>query len=108
MLHAEIERRGERGFFVDEFYRHLLAFAPTRALIRDDAALARLKHAQGAYFERLTAGHYDFTYMLDRLRIGVVHEHVGLAPQWYIGAYNKYLTLLAPRIRTYFPDAPER
>jgi hypothetical protein len=108
VLHAELERRGECGFFVDDFYRHLLAFAPTRALIRDDATLAHLKHTQGAYFERLTAGHYDYTYMLDRLRIGLAHERVGLAPQWYIGAYNKYITLFVPRIRAYYPDDPER
>jgi diguanylate cyclase (GGDEF)-like protein len=107
-LHQEIERRGECGFFVDDFYRHLLAFAPTRALIRDDATLTRLKRTQGAYFERLTAGRYDYTYMLDRLRIGLAHERVGLAPQWYIGAYNKYITLLVPRIRAYYPDDPER
>jgi diguanylate cyclase (GGDEF)-like protein len=107
-LHLEIARRGERDLFLDDFYRHLLAFAPIRALIRDDATLSRLKRAQGAYFERLTAGQYDYTYMLDRLRIGLVHERVGLAPQWYIGAYNKYITLLVPRIRAYYPDDPER
>jgi len=107
-LHAETERRGDCSFFVDAFYQHLLAFAPTHTLIREDATLARLKRAQGAYFERLTAGHYDYAYMLDRLRIGLVHERVGLTPQWYIGAYNKYITLLAPRIREYFHDDPER
>jgi diguanylate cyclase (GGDEF)-like protein len=107
-LHAEIERHGDRRFFVDAFYQHLLAFAPTRALLADEAVLARLKRMQGDYFERLTAGHYDQAYLLDRLRIGLVHEHVGLAPQWYIGAYNKYLTLLAPRIRAYYRDDPER
>jgi diguanylate cyclase (GGDEF)-like protein len=108
VLHAEIERHGECSFFVDDFYRHLLLFAPTRALIRDDATLARLKRTQGAYFERLTAGHYDYAYMLDRLRIGLAHERVGLAPQWYIGAYNKYITLLVPRIREYYQENPER
>jgi diguanylate cyclase (GGDEF)-like protein len=107
-LHAEIERHGDRSFFVDAFYRHLLAFPPTQGLISDEATLARLKRTQGAYFERLTAGHYDQAYMLDRLRIGLVHERVGLAPQWYLGAYNKYISLLAPRIRAYYRDDPER
>jgi hypothetical protein len=77
---------------VDSYYQHLLAFAPTRALIRDETALTRLKHAQVAHFERFTAVHYDHTYTLDRLRIGLAHQHVGLAPQWNIGAYNKYIT----------------
>ena len=107
-LHHEFARRGESGFFVEVFYRHLLAFEPTRTLLADEAVLARLKRTQGAYFERLTAGDYDFDYLLDRLRIGVVHERVGLTPQWYIGAYSKYLTLLAPRIHDYYRDDPEK
>lgn len=107
-LHDEFARRGERGFFVEEFYGHLLAFDPTRALLAEDATLARLKRTQGAYFERLTAGDYDFDYLLDRLRIGVVHERIGLTPQWYIGAYSKYLTLLARRVRDYYRDDPEK
>ena len=107
-LHAEFARRGEHGFFVEKFYDHLLAFGPTRTLIADDATLARLKRTQGEYFERLTAGRYDLDYLLDRLRIGVVHERVGLKPQWYIGAYSKYLALLAPRIRDYYRGDPEK
>lgn len=107
-LHDEFARRGEHDFFVEEFYGHLLAFDPTRALLADDATLVRLKHTQGTYFERLTAGKYDLDYLLDRLRIGVVHDRVGLTPQWYIGAYGKYLTLLAPRIRDYYRDDPEK
>ena len=107
-LHDEFARRGEHNFFVEEFYAHLLAFGPTRALLADEATLARLKHTQGAYFERLTAGAYGLDYLLDRLRIGVVHERIGLKPQWYIGAYSKYLALLAPRIREYYRDDPEK
>lgn len=95
-LHAHLA--DQASFFVHDFYAHLLGFEETRRLIPDDATLARLGKTQAAYFERLTAGDYDADYIRDRLRIGVVHQRVGLEPKWYIGAYNKYLALLLPKV----------
>jgi diguanylate cyclase (GGDEF)-like protein len=95
-LHALLA--GQAAFFVDDFYAHLLAFEETRQLIPDEATLSKLKKTQLSYFNRLTAGEYDADYLQDRLRIGVAHQRVGLAPRWYLGAYSKYLALLLPKI----------
>ena len=86
------------GAFVNEFYAHLLAFDETRRLLQDPDRFARLKQAQAAYFDRLTIGLYDASYVEDRLRVGIAHERVGLDPQWYIGAYRKYLSLLITKL----------
>ncbi|KAF1048100.1 EAL domain-containing protein [Xylophilus sp.] len=83
---------------VDEFYRHLLSFEEARALIADDAMLARLKAAQSRYFHTLIAGVYDENYAAERWRVGLAHARVGLTPGWYLGAYSHYLAQCLPRM----------
>ena len=83
---------------LEVFYTHLLSFAETRALLGDTAVLEHLKQKQRQYFDALTSGKYDWDYVLNRLRVGLVHEQVGLEPRWYIGSYCKYLTELMPVI----------
>ena len=103
------ERLGaERLDFVESFYEHLQAFEETRRLVAEPAALDRLKRSQAAYFERLTAGRYDWSYVTDRLRVGVAHQRVGLEPQWYLGGYRKYLCWLLPAIWRLYREDPER
>ena len=84
--------------FVATFYRHLLAFAPTRQLLRDPAVKERLLLEQRAYLLSLTGPRIDESYMEDRRRIGEAHERVGLEPRWYLGAYSLYFSLLVPLI----------
>jgi PAS domain S-box-containing protein len=95
-LHARLEPQRDR--FTAAFYDHLLSFEPLRALIGNDAAQARLRHAQSLYFSSLTEGEYGDAYVADRLRVGAAHQRIGLGPQWYIGAYRKYLGDLLPLI----------
>jgi len=99
-LHALLA--DQASFFVDDFYAHLLAFEETRRFIPDEATLNKLKRTQLTYFNRLTAGEYDADYLQDRLRTGVAHQRAGLAPKWYIGAYNKYLALMLPKIWQFY------
>ncbi len=105
-LHARL-RKAERHF-VDDFYAHLLTFEETRRFIPDDHALERLKRTQAAYFESLTAGEYGGEYIRDRLRVGLAHERIGLAPKWYIGAYSKYLCGLLPEVWRLHRRDPDR
>ena len=87
-----------RARFIDAFYAHLLRFDSTRELIATPELQARLRHKQSDYFDRLSAGDYGTDYVLDRLRVGLTHQRVGLDPQWYLGAYCKYLTELLPEV----------
>lgn len=103
-FHRRIEETGECAFFVEVFYRHLLAFPETARFIEDPVVLARLKKTQGEYFHSLTSGHYGSAYVRNRLRVGVAHERVGLAPKWYLGAYNMYLTQLVSKLQEYFSN----
>ncbi len=98
-LHQYLKK--DPAFFVDQFYAHLLKFKFSKSLIPDEATLNQLKESQTRYFTSLTAGEYNEAYLRDRFRIGRAHQHIGLDPRWYIGAYRKYLSLLIPQLSEY-------
>ena len=92
---------------VDDFVRHLASFEQTRRqLPSDPSSLDKFKKILGAYFDRLFSGPYDMDYVRNRLRVGGLHEEMGIPPQWYLGAYVRYLTGLLPEIRKTSRDRP--
>ncbi|MRW82738.1 EAL domain-containing protein [Pseudoduganella sp. FT26W] len=88
------------------FYRHLQTMPVLRILLKDKAVLDRLHHLQASYFQSLTAGDYGPDYVRHRLRVGLAHQRIGLAPEWYIGAYRKYLGELGPLLQELMQDRP--
>ncbi len=83
---------------MDEFFTHLLEFDGTARFLQDPDQLTELKLKQSRYFDDLTHGPYDWNYVKNRLTVGMVHQQIGLEPQWYIGAYSKFITSLIPEI----------
>jgi diguanylate cyclase (GGDEF)-like protein/PAS domain S-box-containing protein len=90
------------------FYRHLHTIPVLRSLLKDPVVLDRLYQLQAAYFQSLTAGDYGSDYVRHRLRVGLAHQRIGLAPEWYIGAYRKYLGDLGPVLEDLLRDRPGR
>lgn len=82
----------------DNFYHHLLDDPELRQFLPDQATINRLKQSLATYFDDLTSGDYNWDYIRDRLRLGVVHQRIGLQPQWYLGGYRKYLSELLPAL----------
>lgn len=76
---------------VDEFYSHLGRFKETAELLERTSSLATLKKKQSRHFATMVQGRYDWDYLADRLRVGLTHQRVGIAPSYYTGAYAKYL-----------------
>jgi len=91
---------------VEAFYQHLLGFSETRKLLTDQLITTRLMDAQRAYLRSLVSGPYDEAYRDSRFKIGQVHDRIGLTPQWYLGAYSLYLTLLQPLVLQEFRHRP--
>lgn len=83
--------------FFGEFYRLLTANPHVAALLRDPATVDRLMGLQRTYFTQLLSGPYDQSYAESRLKIGATHQHIGLEPAWYLGAYCLYTQLCFPR-----------
>ena len=101
-IHAPLE--ASRDAFTDAFYRHLFSFDEPNRLLDKPETLVRIKEQQGRYFSALSGGDYARDYVLGRLRVGWVHQHIGLAPKWYIGAYRKYISELLPRLAAIHGD----
>jgi signal transduction histidine kinase len=101
-LRPVLEKHADR--LVAAFYRHLLSFPETRRLLRDPKVTERLLVEQRKYLLSLADPRIDEAYLTQRRRIGEVHERIGLAPSWYLGAYALYRTLLSPLMLEHFPD----
>lgn len=68
---------------LDDFYRFFLAHGATRGLVPPDA-VARLREQVRSYWQEFAGGEFDRLYATSRMRVGVVHERIGLLPQWYL------------------------
>ncbi|WP_247255528.1 EAL domain-containing protein [Pseudomonas moorei] len=91
-LHAAAQHMAPaQQAFVDHLYRHLAKFSTPSALLRAPEVTERLKHSQAEYYQCLWGGPYNDTYVNGRLRIGVIHQQVGLELKWYLGSYRLYL-----------------
>ncbi|WP_462380273.1 putative bifunctional diguanylate cyclase/phosphodiesterase [Pseudomonas sp. Marseille-QA0892] len=77
--------------FVDHLYQHLGSFKGPSALFKNPNVLGRLKKSQLDYYHRLWHGSYDGDYIDSRLRIGLIHQQLGVEMKWYLGAYRMYL-----------------
>jgi signal transduction histidine kinase len=87
------------GPILERFYEFLLAHSHVRGLLSAPGLVERLKEIQRRYFTELTTGPYDLHYFENRLRVGLAHQRTGLAPEWYLGAYLKYLGLMEEVLR---------
>jgi rsbT co-antagonist protein RsbR len=87
---------------VEGLYRQFLQFEATRNFFPNAATLNRVKAPQKEYFLGLTRGDYGEAYLANRLHIGRVHQRIGLAPRWYMGAYAMYMQLALPRVMAAF------
>jgi rsbT co-antagonist protein RsbR len=89
---------------IDAFYNHLTSYPDTKAFFANPATLERVKRLQVQYFLRLTQGSYDANYVEERLKIGAVHERIGLDIKHYLGSYNFYLREVANRLVSAYPE----
>jgi len=93
---------------IEAFYDHLLSFQETAAFFRDPRVLEYVKACQKQYFIRLTQGDYEEEYVEDRLKLGSIHEQIGLPVRSFLGMYAFYLRQIAARLLDQYADRPEQ
>ncbi len=93
---------------IEDFYHHLMSFDVGKQFFKDRALLERVKRAQKEYFKDLTRGQYDRPYVENRLRIGMIHERIGLPLKTYLGMYSYYIRNVSNRLAEALREDPER
>jgi rsbT co-antagonist protein RsbR len=92
---------------VTEFYRDLLGYSEPRRQFADKKKMERVQAAQRDYLLSLFAGEPDDEYIEQRLRIGEIHERIGVPLKWYIGSmgwfFARIVAAMPPAGRT--PEA---
>lgn len=99
--------RDNGDVIIEDLYEHFLSFEETAAFFRDPSVLEHVKSMQRAYFLRLAEGDYEMDYAEERLKVGAVHERIGLEVKWYLGAYARYMRSIGRLIMDSLPEDPE-
>lgn len=84
---------------VDEFYADQVSKPEVERLIGDSGTLSRLKHHTQNYLLTMFDGIYDDIYVLSRLRVGVVHDRIGVPPKLYVSSMRTLLNILRRRLQ---------
>ncbi len=105
-VHPHLVRHAET--IVERFYEYLLSHEHTREILSEPGRLERLKKLQMQYFLELTTGPYDLAYFENRLHVGLAHQRIGLSPEWYLGAYDKYLHIVGEVLSEAFGEDRSR
>jgi diguanylate cyclase (GGDEF)-like protein len=71
---------------VERFYAAQIKVPEIALLIGDAETLERLKHAMRAYVLEMFEGRYDSVYVDKRLRVGRVHQRIGVSPKLFTAA----------------------
>lgn len=79
---------------VKTFYEHQLKVPEIALLIGDAETFRRLSNAMTRYIFDLFDGHYDEEYVNRRLRIGKVHQRIGVSSKLYLAAIYQLQKIL--------------
>jgi rsbT co-antagonist protein RsbR len=92
----------------ESLYELILAHPETRSFFPDQQTINKVKTMQNRYFMELFTSEVDLSYVQGRLRVGAVHERIGMPPKWYLGAYRRYLKLIHQKMIEYCQQQPEQ
>jgi diguanylate cyclase (GGDEF)-like protein len=83
---------------VQEFYADQVSKPEIERLIGDADTLARLHQHMERYLHALFGGVYDELYVQSRLRVGMVHNRIGVSPKLYVSSVRTLLNILRRRL----------
>ncbi|AWB43990.1 chemotaxis protein [Paenibacillus sp. CAA11] len=89
---------------VDQFYIHLEHQPELMEIINKHSTIDRLKETQRDYWMSITEGQLDDAFLEQRLKIGLIHSHIGLSTDYYLGSYMVYLDIATQLLQSAMPD----
>ena len=88
---------------VGRFYANIERFDDLLNLIKHaGSSIERLKETQKQYLLGMFDGEYGDAYFEQRLKIGLIHNRIGLTPRWYLGGYSMYSQHIVPLILRHY------
>jgi methyl-accepting chemotaxis protein len=76
---------------VETFYSNVARYNELMTIISQaNSNIDRLKKTQVSYLLEMFDGDYGDAYFERRLKIGVIHNRIGLTPRWYLGSFSVY------------------
>ncbi len=79
---------------VKRFYEKQTNIPEISLIIGDSETLANLHRSMSQYIYELFSGEYGFDYVNKRLRIGKVHQRIGVSPKLYLTGINQLQAIL--------------
>lgn len=86
-------------WIIARFYDRLTAFEPFQAVMAQGFDIAALRRTQSAYLRSLGIDFHTDAYRQARIRVGIVHDRVGLPLSIYLCAYRLLQQLLIDAVR---------
>ncbi len=83
---------------IDDFYLNIMSNDDLKDIVGDPGRIGGLKSAQLDHWKALFGGDLGADYRERALRIGVVHERIGLDQGWYLASYAWIMMRLLPAI----------
>lgn len=85
---------------VDAFYKHVVRFPELSRFIANEQRLERLREVLISHLTSLGQDVRTLRYFESRLRVGVVHEKMGILHKWYIAAHSQIRTIITDLVLT--------
>lgn len=92
---------------VGQFYVQQTAIPEIAVVIGDKETLSNLHNSMVKYVQELFSGNYDKDYVNKRLRIGKVHQRIGVSPKLYLSGISQLQHIIESYILRYAED-PEQ
>lgn len=93
---------------VADVYDHILGIDQLQHLLSGPGILDRLRSRMRTYLATLGRNATSLDYFEERLRVGFVHEGIGLGLRWYLGIYPFLTAWIANRLVAHVPPGSDQ
>ncbi|WP_084159033.1 globin-coupled sensor protein [Paenibacillus taiwanensis] len=87
-----------------QFYSTIISVVQLDRLIRDHSSVDKLKSTLRVHIEEMFNGVIDSPYIIKRIKIAAVHQHIGLETKWYMGAFQNLQAIITDLVLRRIPD----
>ncbi len=93
---------------IGRFFSHMMKFKGPQAILRDKQRADNLRNALPGYISELFSGDYQVQYVRKKVKTGMVHFKLGLAPMWYLGALNLFSGVICDVLKEHYGQDQEK